>query len=87
LDIRGTLWDGPLQNLVDLQCVGFDSAGGNVMAKEVQLQQIEVTLLGVTVQLGLAQGSEDHMDVLGVLLDGVQPDDNVVKVYVTYFTQ
>jgi hypothetical protein len=60
--------------------------GGNVVPKEIQLQQIEVTLPGVAVQLGLAQGGEDHTDVFSVLLDGVRPDDDVVKVYVTYFT-
>jgi len=57
------------------------------MPKEVQLQQVKVTLLGVTIQSGLAQGSEDYSNVLGVLLDGVRPDDDVIKVYVTYFTQ
>src|ERR1700720_3843917 len=85
-DICGIFRYGPLQNFVDLRSIGFDPAGGNVVSKEVQLQQIEVTLPGIAVQLGLAQGGEDHMDVFGVLLDGVRPNDDVIKVYVTYFT-
>src|ERR1700722_20133415 len=40
-DICGIFWYGPLQNLVDLRSIGFDTGGGNVGSKEAKFRRIE----------------------------------------------
>ena len=42
-----------------------------------------MTLLWITVQFGLPEGSEYQANMFGVLFDGVRPNNNVIQVDVT----